>query len=90
MTPSRNTEVDLFLSRHLVPPPGRTASDVKQRILHWITIANNPTSAVAPDSSKKTRADVRRKARQNIVRLMKRHPEAAAAINIEPQSKVGR
>jgi len=76
MNPSRLTRVDEFLSRHLKPAPGRSAQDVRDRILHWIEIANNP-SIVSTNNI----AETRRKARQNIRRLVERHPEVANQID---------
>jgi len=80
MTPSPTHDVDVFLIRHVRPAPGRTAEDAKDRILHWIEVANNPAAAI-PTADSKIIADVRRKARQNVRRLVKKHPDIAAQIN---------
>jgi len=76
------TEADVFLSLHIIPPPGRTSFDAKQRIVTWVKIANNP-SLKAPNADAKTLANVRRKAVQNVRRLVARHPEAAALAGAE-------
>ena len=81
MNPSHATDVDVFLSRHVSPAPGRATHDAKERILHWIAVANNP-AIIAANTNPETIAEVRRKARQNIRRLVKRHPQAAAQIEV--------
>jgi len=86
---SSTTEVDLFLSRHLNPAPGRTARDSKERILHWIRVANDP-AAYAPDNSATSIAKMHRLARQNVRRLARRHPEAAAMVDAMLQTEAAR
>lgn len=87
MTPSPANDVDAFLSRHLLPPPGKTTDDVKARILQWIAIANDPALATQDHSPKKI-ADLRRKARQNVRRLVQKHPDAAAQIDALQRAEV--
>lgn len=82
-------EVDLFLQKHLNPTPGRPAQDVKDRILHWIALAKNPTLVIS-EANAKSEANARRKARQNIRRLLLRHPEVAAQLDRELRTKVTR
>lgn len=87
MTRSPANDVDAFLSRHVLPPPGKTAEDVKARILRWIDIANDPTLATQ-DHSPQNIADLRRKARQNVRRLVQKHPDAAAQIDALQRAEV--
>jgi hypothetical protein len=86
---SGSTEVDRFLARHLNPAPGRTTHSSKERILHWLEVANTP-AAYALDPSAKSIANMRRKARQNVRRLVERHPDAAALIDATLQTRVTR
>ena len=86
VTPQQ-VEADLFLQKHLNPPPGKPAPDVTERILHWLAVANNP-NIVAPATSAANIANVRRKARQNLRRLVLRHPEVAAQVDATSQTQV--
>lgn len=78
-----------FISQHLNPPPGRTPQDVKVRLQHWVSVANNP-SLLASETNAKVLANVRRKARQNIRRLVLQHPEVASQIPATEQPEVSR
>jgi hypothetical protein len=78
-----------FISKHLNPPPGRTPQDVKSRLLHWISVANNP-SVLTSETNAKVLANMRRKARQNIRRLVLQHPDVASQIPATEQPEVSR
>ncbi len=79
-TGQRDQQVTEFLARHVKPSPGKTAEGVKDRIERWLQIANDP-STVTTDTTPKAIANIRRKARQNISRLVQRHPHVAAVID---------
>jgi|GEM_PF-3237719 len=72
------SDVNAFIERHVNPAPGRNIEDRKVRILHWLEQANNPAAYA---SAHKDITNVRRYALQNVRRLVKRHPEAAALID---------
>lgn len=77
-----NTAIDTFLNNFLTPPPGSSPKDIKDRLLHWIEIANHPEVGTA-DPTPHTIAQRRRKARQNVRRLALRHPAVADQLMLE-------
>ena len=89
VTAARHIDVDVFLSKHLNPSPGRPVQDVKDRILHWISVCNNP-SQFTSTTDVKALAEIRRKARQNVRRLVARHRVIAAEISMSLQPEVTR
>jgi hypothetical protein len=63
-----------FIRKHLTPPTGSSPADIKARLFHWIQVANNPET-FCEDQSPYALAAKRRSARQNVVRILKKHPE---------------
>jgi hypothetical protein len=84
VTAEQRYEVDRFIAKHVHPTPGKSIQNVHSRLQHWIEVANNPpqftSSLDAKDLSK-----VRSHARQNIRRLVLRHPNIAAQLNFQPE-----
>ena len=76
LTAHQQCAVDRFIARHLNPSPGRTPQDLTARLQHWISIANDPSQIVSGLDAKGL-ANARRKARQNVRRLILGHPELA-------------
>ena len=66
-------DVQEFLSAFLTPPPGDSPAAVKQKMLHWIEVANHPEQS-SSDQSPHAIAALRRNARQNLRRLAERNP----------------
>lgn len=56
-------DVQHFIQTFFNSPSGKSPEVLKAKLIHWMTLANDPASA-----------DVRRRARQNAIRLVKRHP----------------
>jgi hypothetical protein len=77
--------VEQLLNRFLTPPKGRSPEEVKEKILHWIDAHNDPAK-YTKDPSPYGVAAVRKKARQNVRRLVMRHPSIAA--QIQPMREV--
>jgi hypothetical protein len=76
LTAEQQFAVDRFISKYLNPPPGKTPRDIKTRLQHWISVANNPSQLISGSDACEL-ANVRRKARQNVRRLLQQHPELA-------------
>ncbi len=72
--------VQEFLTKFLNAPKGKTPEAISQRLIFWIERANNPEKYTNGDSSKFAVADVRRKARQNVRRIVTQHPEVAVVV----------
>lgn len=67
-----------FLRRFLKPPIEKTPQAIKDKLLHWVEVANNPQDYAHDSSDARSVANLRRKARQNIRRIAIRHPEIAS------------
>jgi len=76
----KNTVVQQLISKYLAPPPGKSFAKQKERIVHWLQVANNPSLYAPPNASAANVADLRRKARQNVRRLAEKYPEVAADV----------
>lgn len=81
-----NPAVRQFIRTFLLPTSGRSPQSIKSRIIRWIEIANNPSQGSSNASAKEI-AELRRRARQNVRRLAKAHPQVAAEIlaTIKPE-----
>jgi len=66
---------DDFLKRFLKPPKGKAPAQIREKILHWLDVANNPEAFGSADAAAR-----RKSARQNVCRLVKQYPEIAAEI----------
>lgn len=78
------TSVQDFLNTFLKPPKGDSPKDIAQRIRHWIDVANNPEQYVQ-DQHPLVVATRRKSARQNLRKLIERHPHIAEQIMHETQ-----
>lgn len=74
-TASMTTNLDDFLKKFLKPTKGKSPEQIKQKILHWLDIANNPEAFDSTDAAAR-----RKSARQNVCRLVKQYPDIAAEI----------
>ena len=80
-----DTTVNSFLEKFLRPSGGNSAGAVADRIRFWIGMANRPEDFVKGDPSPYAISAKRRTARQNLRRLLKKHPQVAAQIMRESE-----
>jgi response regulator of citrate/malate metabolism len=71
-----SSPIDQFLKTFLSPPPGDTPKEIKERLLHWIAVTNEPQQFSNSEDAHAIAA-TRRSARQNLKRLAQRHPDIA-------------
>lgn len=75
-----------FISKFLNPTKGNSPKQIEARIRHWIEVANHPEMFVNGDTSPHSISAKRRSALQNLRRLLKRHPDLAAAMMRESEA----
>lgn len=78
-------DIDNLINSFLTPPKGKSPGAIKDRIQHWIDIANFPEKHVDDPTNRYAVAAIRRSARQNARKLIRRHPELALEIQNEEQ-----
>jgi hypothetical protein len=69
--------VDAFLSTFLSAPVGNTPAAIRQRLIHWIAVANNPEAYTGGDASPYAINERKRTAVQNLKKLAQRHKPIA-------------
>jgi hypothetical protein len=69
--------IDRFIGR---PPEGNSPEDIKARLLHWRDVAINPAKFTKGDTHPQALKAAQRNSRQNLRRLVQRHPDIAAQI----------
>lgn len=74
-----NHEVEQFFSKFLSSPKGNSPQDIEARVRHWIDAANHPEQ-YTQDKSPYAVAARRKSARQNLRKLLVRHPHIAGQI----------
>lgn len=72
--------VQRLINTFIVPTSKHSKQSVKERVVLWMQIANNPSQFASPEATRKGIAELRRKARQNVKRLAAVHPEVVAEI----------
>jgi len=80
-----NIDVEQLVNRFLIPPSGSSPSAIKDRIRHWVDVANFPEKHVDDATNRYAVAAMRRSGRQNARKLIQRHPELALEIQKEEQ-----
>lgn len=80
MSTTSTDSIQDFLTKYIAAPKGKKPDAIRERLLHWIDRANNPEKNTNGDPSKFAVADVRRKARQNVRRIVCQHPGVAAQV----------
>lgn len=75
-----------FADKFLKPQKGDSPEDITARIRHWVDVVNHPEAFVTGDKSPHAISAKRRSGRQNLRRLLKRHPDVAEAMMQEPEA----
>jgi hypothetical protein len=73
-------KVKEFADKFLKAPRGDSPEQIAARIRHWVDVANHPEAFVAGDTSPYAISAKRRSARQNLRRLLQKHPHIAEAL----------
>jgi hypothetical protein len=82
--PNSSTDVEALLSGFLNKPPARSLQSIRERMLHWQDVANNPQNHLRDGSTGPAAIAARRKvAIQNLRELIKRNREIAAQLQSE-------
>jgi len=80
-----------FVRTFFQAPNGSSPDDIRERILYWIERAAHPEQFVPQDtpanSLSEVTAHIRRRARQNALRLAGRHPEVRDQLIRERQQE---
>jgi hypothetical protein len=76
------TDIEKFIRIAFTPPTGSNPADIREKILHWVEVANHPELHTTEQTPAVAR-ELRRKGKQNARRLALRHPEIAAQITRE-------
>jgi len=66
--------VEQFLTQFLTPPKGTSHTTLAEKVKHWISVCNHPEQ-VYPKADVFELRYRRRNARQNVRRLLSKHPE---------------
>jgi hypothetical protein len=74
-----NFSIDTFFKTFLRPPTGSAPQDIASKISHYIDVANSPEQHTTDKNPFALRA-IRRNARQNLRRLVNKHPSIAARL----------
>ena len=78
------TEVEALLSSFLDKPQARAAQSIRDRMLYWKDVANNPETNLRPNESGPAAIAARRKvALQSLRKLIERNPSIAAQLQSE-------
>lgn len=83
MSNSTSTGVQEFMNKFLTRRQRKAAEAVRERLLFWIQRANSPEHYAGDDAPRFLIAELRRKARQNVRRIISQHPEIAEQIAAE-------
>lgn len=75
-----DTTIKEFTEKFLQIPKGDSPEQIEARIRHWVDVVNHPEAFVAEDTSPYAISAKRRSARQNLRRLLQKHPDVAEAI----------
>ena len=75
-----------FTDKFLNLPKGDSPEQIEARIRHWVDVANHPEAFTNGDTSPYSISAKRRSARQNLRRLLQRHPEVAKTIMQESEA----
>ena len=87
MSHASEQTIQHLLNTFLKPPSGKSPAAIRERLLYWIEQANHPEKYTKDeDTSKLAIADVRRKARQNVRRIIAEHPVVASSLAKEQSS----
>jgi hypothetical protein len=85
---SGNTDVEALLRGFLNKPPSRSPQSIRERMLHWREVANNPELHLRPGKSGPSAIAARRKlAIQSLRKLIDRNAAIAAQLLSETTSK---
>jgi hypothetical protein len=85
-TPIVSTEVEHLLSEFLNKPPARSPQSIRERMLHWQEVANNPELYLKPGKSGPAAITARRKlAMQSLRKLIGRNPAIATQLLSDSQ-----
>jgi len=71
--------VEQFLTQFLTPPKGTSQATIAEKVKHWISICNHPEQ-VYPNADSFELRYHRRNARQNVRRLLSKHPELVQTV----------
>ncbi len=78
--------LDSFCEKFLQPAKGDSPEQIANRIRHWIEVCNR-AEEFCQDSSPYALSAKRRSARQNLRRLVKKHPLIAEQIRREAEGR---
>jgi hypothetical protein len=77
-----SNELRSFFDAFLKPPANYPGQSPKALIEHWVTVYNHP-ERFSEDNNPRTLAKKRRNARQNLRRLLRKHPRIAESYRQE-------
>ena len=71
--------IEQFLEKYLTAPKGTSHHNFVEKIAHWISVCNHPEQFYPKADPFELRVR-RRNARQNIRRLLNKHPELISSV----------
>ena len=74
-----HSAVEQFLSKFLTAPTGKSPNDLAGKVAHWVSVCNDPQQFYSNADAFELRYR-RRNARQNIRRVLSKHPELVATV----------
>lgn len=74
--------IQTFIEKFLIPTPGKSPQAIKDRILHWVEVANHPEKFTSTQDIHAIAAK-RKNARQCVKDLAARHPDIIAVLSAE-------